>query len=69
MYNYLNCRNTSSYFSDRKQNERKLTSANAKIQMLNDFRFRVVQGTQSPTHGAFARNIDGQIHIYFQHIL
>ena len=28
------------YFSDRKQNKRKLTSANAEPRMLNDFRFR-----------------------------
>ena len=28
------------HFSDRKQNKRKLTSANAEPRMLNDFRFR-----------------------------
>ena len=47
------------HFSDRKQYGRKLTSANAELRMLNDFRFRE-QGRPR-----VAVTDDGQMHIYF----
>ena len=47
------------HFSDRKQNKRKLTSANAEPRMLNDFRFR------EQDHPRVAATEDGQMHIYF----
>ena len=42
------------HFSDRKQNKRKLTSANAEPRMLNDFRFR------EQDHPRVAATEDGQ---------
>ena len=42
------------HFSDRKQNKRKLTSANAEPRMLNDFRFR------EQVHPRVAATEDGQ---------